>query len=51
MNKIKRLVLLFLLLIPYIIVAGIEMGLGIIQMPFSWAEKKIIKKANNINTK
>jgi phosphotransferase system glucose/maltose/N-acetylglucosamine-specific IIC component len=51
MTKIKKLTLLFLLLLAYIPVAGIEMGLGILKLPFSWLEKIIINKANTINTK
>jgi cytochrome bd-type quinol oxidase subunit 2 len=51
MNKLTKYTLLILLSIPYIVIAGIEMGLGILQMPFSWLEKIIIDKANEINTK
>jgi hypothetical protein len=51
MNKVTKYTLLFLLLIPYIAVSIFDMLFGILQMPFSWAEKKIIKKANDINIK
>jgi hypothetical protein len=51
MTRIKQLTLLFLLMLVYLPIAGIEMGLGILQMPFSWLEKIIINKANEINTK